>query len=190
MHISAIPAPSSHEPAAAGESGSRDADTSAAAPSGRQGPHQGNCIKCDARAAVCGGRETPAYLFQLPGESRPLTRHMSLSLRGVPRLDADIRAPPGFAYMAHSLRSGGSSAAEAIGVSRSKGNWLGSWSQTSTTRERHSAQSSDKRTADTVSVKVPGGVRARAHIRLGPAPQKCTSGRWRRSRPCRHGRGW
>ena len=95
------------------------------------------------RAAAVAARDSdnpdgdvPAYLFQLPGEPRPLTRHMSLWVRGV--LDSmDIRAPPGFAYMGHSLRSGGSSAAEAIGVSRFKGNWLGGWSQTGTTRERH-----------------------------------------------------
>ena len=48
-----------------------------------------------------------------------------------------IRAPAGFAYQGHSLRSGGSSAAEAIGVSRYRGNWLGGGSQSGTTRERH-----------------------------------------------------
>ena len=41
------------------------------------------------------------------------------------------------AYLGHSLRSGGSSAAEAIGVPRFRGNWLGGWSQHSTTREVH-----------------------------------------------------
>ena len=34
-------------------------------------------------------------------------------------------APDGFAYLGHSLRSGGSSAAEAIRVPRFRGNWLG-----------------------------------------------------------------
>ena len=53
---------------------------------------------------------------------------MSLWVRGV---------PPGFAYMGHSLCSGGSSAAEAIGISHFKGNWSGGWSQTGRTRERH-----------------------------------------------------
>ena len=48
-----------------------------------------------------------------------------------------MRAPEGFAYLGHSLRSGGSSAAEAIGVSRYLGNWLGGWSQISQTRELH-----------------------------------------------------
>ena len=41
------------------------------------------------------------------------------------------------AQLGHSLRSGGSSAAEAIGVSRYLGNWLGGWSQTGRTRELH-----------------------------------------------------
>ena len=46
-----------------------------------------------------------------------------------------VSAPPGFAYLGHSLRSGGSSAAEAIGVPRYRGNWLGGWSPTSRVRE-------------------------------------------------------
>ena len=37
----------------------------------------------------------------------------------------------------HSLRSGGSSAAEAILVPRFRGNWLGGWSQQGRTRELH-----------------------------------------------------
>ena len=48
-----------------------------------------------------------------------------------------IAAPAGFAYLGHSLRSGGSSAAEAIGVPRFRGNWLGGWSQAGRTRELH-----------------------------------------------------
>ena len=48
-----------------------------------------------------------------------------------------VSAPAGFAYLGHSLRSGGSSAAEAIKESRFRGNWLGGWSQTGRTRERH-----------------------------------------------------
>ena len=46
-------------------------------------------------------------------------------------------APPGFAYLGHSLRSGGSSAAEAISVPRYRGNWLGGWAASSRTREVH-----------------------------------------------------
>ena len=48
-----------------------------------------------------------------------------------------VAAPPGFAYLGHSLRSGGSSAAEAILVPRFRGNWLGGWAQTGKTRELH-----------------------------------------------------
>ena len=48
-----------------------------------------------------------------------------------------ISAASGFAYQGHSLRSGGSSAAEAVGVSRYRGNWLGGWSQQGRTRELH-----------------------------------------------------
>ena len=40
-------------------------------------------------------------------------------------------------YGALAPLAGGSSVAEAIGVSRYKGNWLGGWSQTGTTPERH-----------------------------------------------------
>ena len=40
-------------------------------------------------------------------------------------------------YLGHSLRSGGSSAAEAIGVPRFRGNWLGGWSPSSRVREVH-----------------------------------------------------
>ncbi|EOD15595.1 Integrase [Emiliania huxleyi CCMP1516] len=48
-----------------------------------------------------------------------------------------VRAPAGFVYLGHSLRSGGSSAAEAIRVPRFRGNWLGGWSQNGRTRELH-----------------------------------------------------
>ena len=88
-----------------------------------------------ARAALPGGRDMPR-LFQLPGEPLPTTRHMERWVEAV-LLSEGVRAPPGFAYMGHSLRSGGSSAAEAIGVPRFRGNWLGGWSQHSTTREVH-----------------------------------------------------
>ena len=79
------------------------------------------------------GASTP-FLFQLPGEPRPLQRHMAAWVATTLE-ESGVRAPGGFAYMGHSLRSGGSSAAEAIGVSRYRGNWLGGWSQTGTTRE-------------------------------------------------------
>ena len=40
-------------------------------------------------------------------------------------------------YLGHSLRIAGSSCAEAIGVSRYRGNWFGGWSQEARTRELH-----------------------------------------------------
>ena len=89
----------------------------------------------DSLCAAC-SRDTPDYYFQLPGESRPQSRHMSSWLSTV--LDErGAHAPAGFAYLGHSLRSGGSSAAEAIGVPRFRGNWLGGWSQSGRTRELH-----------------------------------------------------
>ena len=75
-------------------------------------------------------------MLQLPGESRPTTRAMSTWVRAVMG-ERGIHAPAGFAYQGHSLRSGGSSAAKAIGVSRFRGNWLGGWSQSGRTRELH-----------------------------------------------------
>ncbi|KAL1522545.1 hypothetical protein AB1Y20_017531 [Prymnesium parvum] len=76
------------------------------------------------------------HFFQLPGERPPRTADMSTWLAKTLQ-DLDVRAPPGFAYLGHSLRSGASSAAEAIRVSKYKGNWLGGWSQTGRTRELH-----------------------------------------------------
>jgi len=88
----------------------------------------------EARAAL--GGATPQWLLQLPGEPKPTARHMAewvaLTLK-----EEGVSAPAGFAYLGHSLRSGGSSAAEAIKVSRFRGNWLGGWSQTGRTRELH-----------------------------------------------------
>ena len=82
------------------------------------------------------GGEVPDYFFQLPGEQPPRTAAMSAWVATA--LDAvNVRAPPGFAYLGHSLRSGGASAAEAIGVSPYKANWMGGWSQTGKTREVH-----------------------------------------------------
>ena len=46
-------------------------------------------------------------------------------------------AAAGFVYLGHSLRISGSSNAEAIGVSRFRGNWFGGWSQSARTRELH-----------------------------------------------------
>ena len=86
-----------------------------------------------ARAAL---GAAPEWLFQLPGERRPLTRHMAGWVSET--LDEEgVRAPAGFVYLGHSLRAGGSSAAEAIRVPRFRGNWLGGWSQNGRTRELH-----------------------------------------------------
>ena len=77
----------------------------------------------------------PVWLFQLPGERAPTTRHMSDWFAAV-LAEEGIQAPHGFAYLGHSIRAGGSSAAEAIGVPRFRGNWLGGWSLGSNVRER------------------------------------------------------
>ena len=53
----------------------------------------------------------------------------------VPRAEATAAAAELAAP--RSLRSGGSSAAEAIGVQRFRGNWLGGWSPSSRVREVH-----------------------------------------------------
>jgi len=86
-----------------------------------------------ARAAL--GNER-AWLFQLPGEPKPVTRHMEAWV-SVTLDEIGAVAPPGFAYLGHSLRSGGSSAAEAIKVPFFRGNWLGGWSQSGNTRQLH-----------------------------------------------------
>ncbi|KAL1523891.1 hypothetical protein AB1Y20_018810 [Prymnesium parvum] len=81
-------------------------------------------------------RASGTHFFQLPGERPPRSSDMSSWLASALR-EIGTLAPPGFAYLGHSLRSGASSAAEAIRVSRYKGNWLGGWSQTGRTRELH-----------------------------------------------------
>lgn len=82
------------------------------------------------------GAREPTALFQLPGEQPPRTADMSTWLSQT-LSEEGISAAYGFAYQGHSLRSGGSSAAEAVGVSRYRGNWLGGWSQQGRTRELH-----------------------------------------------------
>lgn len=91
---------------------------------------------CDARTAAVGGGEVPEFLFQLPGESRPTTRHMEGWLAAaLQRLQ--VTAPEGFAYQGHSLRSMGASSMAAIGVDRHLLNWLGGWARGSSTVEVH-----------------------------------------------------
>ena len=78
----------------------------------------------------------PPFFFQLPGEAPPTTRSMSAWVSST-LASVDIAAPPGFAYLGHSLRSGASSAAEAIKVPRARGDWLGGWAPGSFTRDKH-----------------------------------------------------
>ena len=61
--------------------------------------------------------DSQAMLFQLPREPKPVTRHMEAWV-SVTFDEVGAVAPPGFVYLGHSLRSGGSSAAEAIRVPR------------------------------------------------------------------------
>ena len=48
-----------------------------------------------------------------------------------------IQAPPGFVYLGHSIRSGSASAMAAIGVPRHLYVWVGGWSPTSRTVDKH-----------------------------------------------------
>ena len=85
--------------------------------------------------AALGGAATD-WLFQLPRESKPVTTSMS-GWVATTLDELGVRAPVGFAYLGHSLRSGGSSAAEAVKVPRARGDWLGGWAAGSNTREVH-----------------------------------------------------
>ena len=86
------------------------------------------------RAKLAGG--APEFLFQLPGEARPLTRSMETWVAAA-LSRCKIKAPLGFAYQGHSLRSGGASAMAAIGVARHIYVWLGGWARGSSTVEKH-----------------------------------------------------
>ena len=68
-----------------------------------------------AREAAQVSSRAGAFLFQLPGEQPPRTADMSAWLSQT-LSEEGISAASGFAYQGHSLRSGGSSAAEAVGV--------------------------------------------------------------------------
>ena len=90
----------------------------------------------DGRAELCGTRRVPEFLFQLPGEPRPTTRTMSGWLeRALVRVD--VRAPPGFAYLGHSIRSLGASGMHAIRIQRTVICWIGGWAKGSDVPERH-----------------------------------------------------
>ena len=76
------------------------------------------------------------WLLQLAGEPRPVTptfgRWLAAALARV-----HVTAPPGFAYLGHSLRSLGASAMLAIGVERHVIVWLGGWASGGSTMEKH-----------------------------------------------------
>ena len=81
------------------------------------------------------GARRQAY-FQLPNENPPTTSDMSTWVREALAW-VNVVPPKGFAYLGHSLRSGGASAAAAIGVPAFRANWLGGWAPSSNTREKH-----------------------------------------------------
>ena len=77
----------------------------------------------------------PDFAFQLPGEQRPTTACMERWLAHA-LTRCSVRAPPGFAYLGHSLRSLGASAMAAIGVPRHIYIWLGGWARGSSVVDR------------------------------------------------------
>ena len=87
------------------------------------------------RDKALAGAPRPQWLLQLPGESRPTTRSMSGWLASA-LARCDITAPPGVAYLGHSIRSGAASAQAAIGVDHLLIRWLGGWARGSATMER------------------------------------------------------
>lgn len=56
------------------------------------------------RALQREGQSEPEFLLQLQGENRPVTRHMEQWLAAELQ-HSSITAPPGFAYLGHSIRS-------------------------------------------------------------------------------------
>ena len=82
------------------------------------------------------GQSEPEFLLQLPGESRPVTRHMEQWLSS--SLDAaGVSAPDGFAYQGHSIRSMGASAMAAISVPRHVYVYIGGWRAGSVVVDKH-----------------------------------------------------
>jgi len=110
-------------------------------PPGPHGPSRVPCIATVGLAYIAAkealGRSPTLWFFQLPGEPKPVTRSMSGWVAATTLADVGAAAPPGFAYLGHSLRSGASSAAEAIKIPRARGDWLGGWAPGGNTRERH-----------------------------------------------------
>ena len=88
------------------------------------------------RALLRDGQAVPEFLLQLPGESRPTTRHMEQWF-AAGLSEAGIQAPPGFAYQGHSIRSMAASAMAAIGVPRHVYIFVGGWARGSTVVDKH-----------------------------------------------------
>ena len=89
-----------------------------------------------ARRFLDSKEDVTPFLFQLADERPPTTVHMSAWVART--LGAyGIVAPQGFAYLGHSLRSGASSAIEAIRVPRARADWLGGWAPGTATRDKH-----------------------------------------------------
>lgn len=88
------------------------------------------------RALQREGQSEPEFLLQLQGESRPVTRHMEQWLAAELQ-HSNITAPPGFAYLGHSIRSMAASAMAAIGVARHTYIFVGGWARGSTVVDKH-----------------------------------------------------
>lgn len=93
-------------------------------------------LQARAEAEWLEGGGASEWLFQLPGERRPDTRSME-SWVDAELAELGVRAPPGFAYRGHSIRSGAASAGSAIEVRRFILCWVGGWAPGSSTLERH-----------------------------------------------------
>ena len=84
-----------------------------------------------------GSATEPEWFFQLPAErTRPTTRSMEGWLKNALER-VHVRAPAGFAYLGHSIRSMGASSMAAIGVEPHLYRWIGGWQRGSVVVEKH-----------------------------------------------------
>ena len=88
------------------------------------------------RSLLRDGQAEPEFLLQIPGETRPTTRHMEQWF-AAELSAAGVQAPPGFAYLGHSIRSMAASAMAAIGVPRHVYIFVGGWARGSTVVDKH-----------------------------------------------------
>ena len=88
------------------------------------------------RSLLRDGQAEPEFLLQLQGEPRPTTRHMEQWF-AAELAAAGVQAPPGFAYLGHSIRSMAASAMAAIGVPRHVYIFVGGWARGSTVVDKH-----------------------------------------------------